>query len=259
MRRPFVFAIIAGLAYGFAGLTRTGYLGLTIMGVIVEVALSRTVNKIKIAILVCLVSLLTLIPWGVRNRLVLGTAVFSSTNDGITLLGSMLAAQRGRGDWLNPADVAPEYARIQRMPDGIERNMMARHAALSLLKTIRMHRLLEVAVKRVLRLWVPLNRVVVDEVSTQANIVVNVWYLGFMVLTSIGLIKSWRDPRVDPFLALFLYMTVLAAAAWGGTRFRYGAEPIFAALAGYGWFEATARLRPAMPSSHPPTQISEAA
>jgi 4-amino-4-deoxy-L-arabinose transferase-like glycosyltransferase len=241
--RPILFACIAGVVYGIGFLTRTGYVGLPILGVIVEAVYSRNLNMVKVAIIVSIVSLLTLIPWGARNRLVLGSAIFSSTNDGLTLLGTVLAAQRGRGDWLNPADVAPQYARVQQIPDGIERNRLATQVALSQLRTIPIHRLLEVAGKRVLRLWIPLNRIVVDQVSTTANAAVNVWYVGFMLLASVGMIKSWRDPRVVPFLTLFLYMTVLAAVAWGGTRFRYGAEPLLAALAGYGFLQARCWFR----------------
>ncbi len=237
LNRPLALAVIAGLLYGMASLTRTGYIGLTVLGVIIEALCSHSRSKIRVAGIVCIVSLLALLPWGIRNRVVLGSAIFSSTGDGETLLGCVLAAERGRSDWLNPSETGPQYARIHRMTDGLERDRVAQHVALEELRKISVHALLTVAVKRVLRLWVPLNRIVTDLVSIRANMAVNVFYLGFMLLAAIGFLKSWRDPRIVPFVTAFLYMSVLAAAAWGGTRFRYGVEPVLAGFAGYAFIE----------------------
>jgi dolichyl-phosphate-mannose-protein mannosyltransferase len=228
----FTLAVVAGMAYAAAALTRTGYLGLPILIVIME-AIRRTRVNWKAALAMCAVSGLLLLPWALRNKLEMGTFTFSSTNDGITLLGTVLAAQQVRGDWLNPADVSSDYARIQHMNDEVARNSMARTVALAELHRIAPGTWFKVVCKRLVRLWIPLHRVVADEVSTRANIAVNVFYLPLMLLAIVGLVRSARNPDVVPALATCLYMTLLAAISWGGTRFRYGLEPLLVGFAAH--------------------------
>jgi 4-amino-4-deoxy-L-arabinose transferase-like glycosyltransferase len=192
--RPLIFSLAAGVLFGALSLTRAGMLGLPFLIVLIEFMARPHNLSLKRAAVFCLAFALTLLPWPLRNHAITGTWVVSSTNDGVTLLGSVLAAKQHRGDWLNPAEVAPEYARVQHMPDGIERDRTETRLAIGELKEISLVTLLEVAVKRVLRLWVPMNRIVTDDVGSKANLAVNLFYLPAMLLAAFGLWKARRNP-----------------------------------------------------------------
>ena len=236
-QKALLFSLAAGILFGALSLTRAGMLGLPFLIVFVEFMMPRHNLSFKKAAVFCLAFVLTLLPWPLRNHSVIGAWVVSSTNDGVTLLGSVLAAKQHRGDWLNPAEVAPEYALVQHMPDGIERDRAEMRLAIGELKKISPVTLLEVAVKRVLRLWVPLNRIVSDDVGSRANLAVNLFYFPAMLLAAFGLWKSRANPAIIPLWTVCLYLTGLAALSWGGTRFRYGVEPFLAIFAAYGLLE----------------------
>jgi 4-amino-4-deoxy-L-arabinose transferase-like glycosyltransferase len=236
-RRPLFFSLAAGILFGAVSLTRAGMLGLPFLIVAIEFMVRRQNLFFKRAAVFVVAFAFTLLPWPLRNHAVMGAWIVSSTNDGVTLLGSVLAAKQHRGDWLNPAEVAPEYARVQRMPDGIERDRAETRLAIGELKKISPVTLLEVAVKRVLRLWVPLIRIVTDDVGPKANLAVNLFYFPAMLLAAFGLWKARHNPAIIPLWTVCLYLTLLAALSWGGTRFRYGVEPFLAIFAAYGLLE----------------------
>jgi hypothetical protein len=246
-RLAFLFALAAGILFGAASLTRTGFLGLPLFIALMEFVVRRNNLSFKKAIVFCLAFLLTLCPWALRNRAVMGKVMFSSTNDGVTLLGSVLAAKQHRGDWLNPEFVAPEYARVRQMPDPIERDHAETRLAIAELKKISPVTLVEVAVKRVFRLWVPLNRIVNDQVGFKANVAVNLFYFPAMLLAALGLWRARHEPAIVPLWTTCLYLTLLAAVSWGGTRFRYGVEPFLAIFAAHGLLDvhkfSSVRLR----------------
>ncbi len=232
---------LSGLLYGAASLTHTGYLGLPFAILLAEIILRSSKAVIQSAALLVLASALMLCPWAVRNRIVLGETVLSSTNDGGTLLGSVLAAERKRGDWLNPAHVDARFAQLQRMDDSVVRDNALEHAALTELTHISPRTMLVAMCKRLLRLWIPLNRIVDDGVSEKDNLAVNALYLPMMLLALFGLLNC-RLTVIVPLLVPCLYATLLGAVTWGGTRFRYGLEPMIACFAGYGLTEAARRL-----------------
>jgi hypothetical protein len=163
--------------------------------------------------------------------------MFSTTNDGVTLLGTVLAAQQHRGDWLDPEFVGPEYARIHKISDPVERNRVEKSLAIAELRKISPITLAKVAVKRVFRLWVPLNRIVSDQVGFKANVAVNLFYFPAMLLAAFGLWRARLNPAIIPLWATCLYLTLLAAVSWGGTRMRYPAEPFLCIFAAHGLFE----------------------
>jgi len=177
----------------------------------------------------------------------MGTLMFSSTNDGVTLLGTVLAAQLHRGNWIDPEFVGPEYARVRQMSDPVERNRVEKRLAIAELKKTSPVTLAEVVVKRVFRLWVPLNRIVSDEAGVKANLTVNLFYFPAMLLAAFGLWRARQNPAIVPLWTTCLYLTLLAVVSWGGTRIRYPVEPFLAIFAAYGLLEVykfpSARLR----------------
>jgi 4-amino-4-deoxy-L-arabinose transferase-like glycosyltransferase len=246
-RVAFLFALAAGILFGAACLTRTGFLGLPLFIVMREFVVQRHNLFLKRAIVFCCAFVLTLCPWALRNRAVLGTVMFSSTNDGVTLLGTVLAAKQHRGDWIDPEFVAPEYAQVRQMSDPIERDRAETRLAIAELKKTSPVTLVEVAVKRVFRLWVPLNRIVSDKAGFKANLAVNLFYFPAMLLAALGLWKARHNPAIVALWTTFLYLTLLAAFSWGGTRMRYPVEPFLAVFAAHGLLEvhkfSSVRLR----------------
>ena len=236
-------AFAAGALYAATSLTRTGYIGLPVLLILAEAVCNRSKLRREHVLALGLSFCLVMSTWAVRNWVAMGTPLFSSTNDGVTLLGTVLAAERGRGDWLNPADVAPRYAQVQHLPDEIERNRAARQIALSEARHISLATLLKVAAHRLLRLWVPLNRIVSDDLSMKANIAANLLYFPVVLLAGAGLWRARDAASIIPLVAPCLYATLLAAISWGGTRFRYGVEPILAAFAAYGLLRVVHRVR----------------
>ena len=240
-------ALAAGILFGATSLTRTGVIALPFFIVLMEFLVRRRNLSFKTATVFCLASVLALFPWALRNREVMGKLMFSTTNDGVTLLGTVLAAKQHRGDWLDPEFVAPEYARVRRMTDPVARDRVETRLAIAELKTISPVTLVQVAGKRVFRLWVPLNRIVSDQVSFKANLAVNVFYFPAMVLAAFGLWRARHNPVIVPLWATCLYFTLLASISWGGTRFRYGVEPFLAVLAAHGLLEVRKLLRGGTP------------
>jgi 4-amino-4-deoxy-L-arabinose transferase-like glycosyltransferase len=240
-------ALAAGILFGAASLTRPGFLGLPFFIVLMEFFARRRNLSFKKVVVFCLTFVLTLFPWALRNRAVMGKLMFGTTNDGVTLLGTVLAAQQHRGDWIDPEFVSPEYARVREMTNPVQRSQVETRLAMSELKKTSPVTLIEVAVKRVFRLWVPLNRIVRDGIGRKANFAVNLLYFPAMLLAALGLWMARRNPAMVPLWATCLYLTLLAAASWGGTRIRYPVEPFLAVFAAYGFLEvltfSSVRLR----------------
>jgi hypothetical protein len=96
-------------------------------------------------------------------------------------------------------------------------------------------------------LWVPLNRIVNDQVGFKANVAVNLFYFPAMLLAALGLWRARHEPAIVPLWTTCLYLTLLAAVSWGGTRFRYGVEPFLAIFAAHGLLDvhkfSSVRLR----------------
>ena len=237
-RVSFLFTLAAGILLGAASLTRTGFLALPVFILLTEFVVRRRKLTLRNAAALCLAFVLIQCPWALRNRIVMGGFTFSSTNDGRTLLGSMLAAQQHRGNWHNPDFATPEYAKVGEMPNGIERNRAETLLALAVMKKISPVTFIEVAVRRVFRLWVPLNRIVNDETGFKANLAVNLFYFPAMLLAAFGLWRARYNSAIVPLWTVFLYITLLAAISWGGTRFRYPVEPFLAVFAAHGLLEA---------------------
>ena len=58
-----------------------------------------------------------------------------------------------------------------------------------------------------------------------------------MVLAAFGLWRARYNSTIVPLWTIFLYLTLLAAISWGGTRFRYPVEPFLAVFAAHGLLE----------------------
>lgn len=182
----------------------------------------------------------------VRNRAAPGKVDVQHHNDGVTLLGTVLKAQQHRGDWIDPEFVAPEYAG-QEMPDPIQRDRAETRLAIAEPKKTSPVTLFEVAVKRVLRLWVPLNRTLSDKVGFKANLAVNDFYFPAMLLAALGLWRARHNPALVSLWTTCPATDSARCHLLGEHRIRYPIGPFLAIFAAHGLLEmlkfSSVRLR----------------
>ena len=249
-RQPFLASAAAGLFFGAAALTRSGYLVFPALVCLLEICF-RQWRNLRYSLVLCAAALLCVAPWAVRNEVRFGSPIVSCLNDGVTLWGAELAALNGHGDWVSPTQVALSNAPTQEMPDEIARNRRARELALDTLKKIPPARMIKVVALRVARLWVPYTRLVTDEKGFRLNLVLTLLLSPALFFGLIALSHVVRDRHLlysaAPVLLAVLYATALAAASWGSTRFRMPLEPMLISFSAFGlvwaWTRAVTRAR----------------
>jgi 4-amino-4-deoxy-L-arabinose transferase-like glycosyltransferase len=264
---PTLASAAAGCLFGAAALTRSGFLLFPFLLAGGELC-SRHRKNLRLALVLCAAALFCLIPWAIRNEKVLGSPLISCTNDGITLLGTALSAAEGQGSWNNPASVSSTYASLQVMPDEIARNRQARQLGLAKLREIPPAKLAKVVMLRVARTWVPYTRLLPDEIGRRWNGVFTVALFPVILFTLVGSGLTFPNRHclyaTVPLVLLVVYVTALAAAAWGSTRFRMPVEPMLAGFAAsgllWGWDRMLTLFRAETLSPSPklvPEQTSE--
>jgi 4-amino-4-deoxy-L-arabinose transferase-like glycosyltransferase len=172
-----------------------------------------------------LVIALALSPWIVRNWIVLGRLVPTTTNGGITLY-----------DGHNPDNLTggSDQSFVQRMPhlalmDEVQRSSFLRSQAVKH-ATSDWRQTAVVTWRKVLRTWspVPLN----DGATMLQKWAGGLFAVPVLLLASVGLIISPMPWRLRLVLATpALLVTLLHAATVGSLRYRLPAEPLIAILA----------------------------
>ena len=247
---PIIASAAAGLLFGAAALTRSGYLIFPGLLCLVEIGF-RQWRNLRHSLVLCAAALICLLPWAFRNEVKLGSPVISCLNDGVTLWGAALAATDGHGDWISPTAVSPANAAIQEMPDELARNRQARELALATLKKIPPTRLAKVLVLRVARLWVPYTRVIKDEKGFRLNLALTLLLSPAIFFGLITFTRVLRDRArlyaAAPVLLTVAYATLVSMASWGSMRFRMPLEPMLIGFSAAGlvwvWTKAAAHLR----------------
>lgn len=247
---PILTGVAAGLFFGAAALTRSGYLVFPALVCLLEICF-RQWRNLRYSLVLCAAALLCVAPWALRNEVRFGSPIVSCLNDGVTLWGAELAALDGHGDWVSPTQVSLSNAPIQEMPDEIARNRKARALALDTLRKIPPARLIKVVALRVARLWVPYARLMKDEKGFRLNLVLTLLLSPALFFGLISLSHVLRDRHLlysaAPILLAVLYATALAAASWGSTRFRMPLEPMLISFSASGsvwvWTRTIARAR----------------
>jgi 4-amino-4-deoxy-L-arabinose transferase-like glycosyltransferase len=114
--------LIAGVAWGLAALVRPH--AAPMAGMIAVYLLWRV--GWRPAVVLAAGTFLCLLPWVVRNQLVLGHPVLLATESGETLLGAnnpyVLADPKLHGMWISPVRVAEYAARLRLISDEVDRN-----------------------------------------------------------------------------------------------------------------------------------------
>jgi 4-amino-4-deoxy-L-arabinose transferase-like glycosyltransferase len=173
------------------------------------------------------VTAVVLLPWGLRNHLVLGEWVFTTTNGGITLYDGIHSGATGASD----------QRFISSMPElngmtEIERDRYLRNESIRLMRQ-EPTRAARLALKKVARTWspVPLSGEYGNNVR---NIILGtLGTVPLFVLTAIAVFKTPGGRSAKVFLLLpAIYITLAHALSVGSLRYRVPADVPMAVLAG---------------------------
>lgn len=171
---------------------------------------------------------LILLPWAVRNRVVLGQWLWTTTNDGLTAY-----------DGFNPdATGASDQSFVQRMPwlrsptmDELERSRYLSELAGQYIRE-NPRRVIELAGVKIARTWspIPLSREYgTNPLYLAAGLIYGVPFLALFV---IGLCRGRLGGAPKMYLALpAVYFTLVHAASVGSLRYRIPAEAPMAVIA----------------------------
>lgn len=172
------------------------------------------------------VGALALLPWGVRNRIVLGEWVWTSTNDGFTLY-----------DGLNPdADGSSNQTFVRQMPVLQTMTEPARSEFLSrqafTWASQNPGRVVELAGRKLIRTWSPVPLSVEFGGRPTYQLVAAAYTLPLFVCTLIGVLrKSLSRPAKLFLLVPAIYFSVAHSVTVGSLRYRVPVEPMLCVLA----------------------------
>lgn len=181
-------------------------------------------RRFATAFALCLLTLLAILPWAIRNRALLGEWIWTTTNDGFTLYDGMNPDATGASDqrWSRSMPL------LQRMNE-LERN---RYLSTLALEYAREHpaRVVELALTKLGRLWSP---VPLSSEYGRYALVAGAHAVPLFVLAIIALLPGGvMTGRVKLFLLTpALLITVLHAASVGSIRYRFPAHSPLAVLA----------------------------
>ncbi len=226
---------LAGVLAGLSVLARPSAL-------IPALAVALVAGGRRRGVLYALALLATLVPWSLRNVMVVGTPALT-TNSGVTLVGGNSQSAFDApwpGKWKAPAAV---YATVDDAPDldmwGWSRlgetasDARFRSDALTW-GTADLGRLAELTFHKLLRLFDPDPHSSKPDAATKARIG---WLsLGpVLLLALLGLLRACREPRRwGTWIALLAGTVVTALMFYGDTRMRTCADPALLALAAAG-------------------------
>jgi hypothetical protein len=224
--------LLAGLLASFAVYVRESSLGLVVV-LLCFVVLCRRLDLRAVlgAACACALVLATLFPWAARNKQILGESCWLTTRAGISLYDGVGPQATGASDLGN----------VKQMPAvvGLSEAEWNRFFLTEAVEAIRTDplRILRLAGIKVARMWNPVPNAQ-DYKSPLVRVVAGAWSVSLYLLSATGaIILCSSPPRGNRKLALFLlipavYLTALHSLFVGSVRYRLGAVPMLAVLAG---------------------------
>lgn len=248
-RIPSLFWWIGIALLALAVLVRTTALPLALMaGIASAISVSpESTRRLRrpMAIWIVLITILVISPWAIRNRMLLGSWIFTSTNDGFTLY-----------DGFNPdATGASDQSFVAQIPGLRTMNEVERNRALvdrarkwAMENPVRS---IELAGIKIARTWspIPLSN---QFGSSRFNVIVSAIHsVPLMVLGMIGLFIGKIPVRSRwTLLVPILLVTISAAMTVGSMRYRIPAHPMLAVLAVSVGLKANRRADEVEPASN---------
>jgi hypothetical protein len=185
-------------------------------------------GRIKPVLTAVVLTFLVLAPWALRNDLVLGRWLWSTSNDGITAY-----------DGLHPgATGASNQSFVKDMPhvNGMSELERSDYFAAEARRFARENpgRVAWLTLVKIARTWSPAP--LSEEFGRPAYRAIALMYaLPFYMLVIVGIVRAGLPRRAILFLVLpALYITVIHAMSVGSLRYRIPAEPPLAVLAAAG-------------------------
>jgi 4-amino-4-deoxy-L-arabinose transferase-like glycosyltransferase len=175
-----------------------------------------------------LLTLLVLLPWGLRNSRVVGRWIWTSTNSGFTAYDGFNPDATGASD----QSFIRDMPQLRRMTE-VERSEYLAEKAKTFMRENPL-RSLELAVVKIGRTWSP--RPLSAEFSRPLYVAVAYAFAGPVYLLAVLGLSYRTLPRFAKLflLAPAIYLTVSAALSVGSLRYRVPAEPYIAILAAAG-------------------------
>jgi hypothetical protein len=228
-------AAVLGLLIGLAALTRAEAL-LLLPLLALPLAWRGEGARVKLLGASCLVALLVVAPWTVRNWSAFDRPVLVSTNDGVTLAGANCPATyhgRDLGSFTTTCIAPPSF------PDDEARQAARYRSDGASYAGDHLGRVPVVVAVRVLRLWglYQPTRLAYDAQNRsrtvqQAGVVVSYVLIALAVVGAV-LLRRRREPLFI-LLAPVLLVTITCALTYGGLRLRHAAEVPLVVLAAVG-------------------------
>jgi 4-amino-4-deoxy-L-arabinose transferase-like glycosyltransferase len=230
-------AMAAGLAAGGAVLARSGFaITLALIG-LWFLSLPKRQMPWRMALAFWGIVAITLSPWTYRNYAVMNILSPGTTGAGAVFAGAhnpKTLADRP-GGWTAPLASVPDsdIDRVVHMSEA-ERDSYFWARGFDFLIQQPPETLLRLFVLKVLRLWIPMQRIVADETCSLCNTLTSLLFLVPFLLSILGLLLLRSQKAVFYLSIAFLAgMTLVTLVFWGGTRFRMPLEPILWTLAAY--------------------------
>jgi hypothetical protein len=192
------------------------------------------------------VTVLLLIPWAVRNRIVTGEWVLLTTRTGISLYDGVGPRATGSSD-LGPIKQMPA---VQGMNEH-EWNRYFLRESFAAMRTDPL-RILRLSAVKLARTWNPFPNVATYQ-SRAVRLVSAFWTLPVYVLALMGIVALWRrrygDERISAVYLLIPFFCTLAlhSVFVGSVRYRLAAMPFLEILAAYAIMFVMAKISSRFP------------
>jgi 4-amino-4-deoxy-L-arabinose transferase-like glycosyltransferase len=224
---------IGVLLLSSACLVRSTALPLAFLAPLISaVSVVRTTSvspRLPVALSISLLIALVIFPWAIRNRLVTGAWIFTSTNDGFTLYDGAHPDATGASDQSNITTILP--------PEGLDEIGRDRFLRTLAFDFVRDHpgQFAQLAVKKLARTWYPAPQSAQFGQSMSARVIALSHGVPLLVFAVVGLLVSDLPFRHRLFLiapAIVISLAVIMAV--GSLRYRLPAHPAIAVLAAAG-------------------------
>jgi hypothetical protein len=182
-------------------------------------------RRLPVLAIVAVATALALLPWGLRNRALLGRAIFTTTNDGFTLY-----------DGLNPdATGASDQSWVEQLPllsnlSEVQRSDYLKGKAIAFAREHR-GRVIAMIPKKLARTWSPWP--LSSEFATTRNVIVSVLHaVPLFVLALVGLFNASLRRTTRLFLLVpAIAITIMHGLTVGSLRYRMPVDATLAVLA----------------------------
>ena len=232
--------IVSAVLLGITTLTRPVilyYLVVAVAALWFNLRREKSLRKYWLPLLYAALAMMVLLPWGARNKAVMGTWIFTNTNTGQVLLtGNLPRDGKKLGFDLTPASIGLENAEVLSLPE-LERNQALKKMAIEHLRD-KQTSLVRLIMLKIAYLFSPFDW----ELLGNNKGLFNPWFVWLVIFGIPGLfLIRWRWPTwLIPLL--ILYFVAISMVTYSSPRLRIPIIPYVLIAAGAGWVRLENRL-----------------